>query len=84
MTGMIMIDLQKAAVHDILLKKLYTGGFSKHSATSFQFFLTIRSSLVNDHISRGSIFGSFYFFIYINGMPKAAKCNLFLCADYSV
>ena len=50
MTGMILIDLQKAfdtIDHDVLLQKLYAVGFSKHSVNWFQSNLSNRSFLVN-------------------------------------
>ena len=50
MTGMILIDLQKAfdtIDHDILLQKLYAFGFSKHTVNWFQSYLSNRSFLVN-------------------------------------
>ena len=49
-TGMILIDLQKAfdtIDHDILLQKLYAIGFSKHSVNWFRSYLTNRTFLVN-------------------------------------
>ena len=42
MTAMILIDLQKAfdtTDHDVLLKKLYAIGFSKHTVNWFQSYL---------------------------------------------
>ena len=50
MTGMILIDFQKAFdtnYHDILLQKLYAIGFSKHTVNWFQSYLSNRSFLVN-------------------------------------
>ena len=50
MTGMILIDLQKAfdtIDHDVLLQKLYAIGFWKHSVNWFQSNLSNRSFLVN-------------------------------------
>ena len=50
MTGMILIDLQKVFStidHDILLKKLYAIGFSKHSVNWFRSYLISRTFLVN-------------------------------------
>ena len=49
-TGMILIDLQKAfdtIEHDILLQKLYATGFSKHSVNWFRSDLINRTFLVN-------------------------------------
>ena len=45
-TGIILIDLQKAFVtidHDILIQKLYAIGFSKHSVNWFRSYLTSRT-----------------------------------------
>ena len=50
MTGIILIDLQKASDtvdHDILLQKLHAIGFSKNSVNWFPSYLTNRTSLVN-------------------------------------
>ena len=50
MTGMILIDLQKAfdtIDHDILLQKLYANCFSKYSVNWFRSYLTNRTFLVN-------------------------------------
>ena len=50
MTGMILIDLQKAfdtIDQGILLQKLYAIGFSKHTVNWFQSYLSNRSFLVN-------------------------------------
>ena len=95
-TGMILIDLQKAfdrIDHDILLQKLYVIGFSKHSANWFRSYLTNRTFLVNlgnvfsqpacvsSGVPQGSILGPLLFLIYINDMSQAVKCNLFLYAD---
>ena len=49
MTGMILIDLQKAfdtIDHDVLLQKLYAISFSKHAVNWFQYYLSNRSFLV--------------------------------------
>ena len=50
MTGMILIDLQKAfdtIDHDMLLQKLYAICFSKHTGNWFKSYLSNRSFLVN-------------------------------------
>ena len=90
MTGMILIDLQKAfdtIDHDILFQKLYAIGFSKHTVNWFQSYLPNRSYLVNlansvsCGVPQGSILGPFLFLIYVNDMSQAVKCDLFLYAD---
>ena len=95
-TGMILIDLQKAfdtINHDILLKKLSIIGFSDHTVKWFQSYLSNRKFMVNlensfsevSNIScgvpQGSILGPLLFLIYVNDMPMPVKCNLFLYAD---
>ena len=95
-TGMILIDLQKAfdtIKHDVLLKKLYPIGFSKHKVNCFQSYLSKRSFLINlgnifsQHASvscgvpQGSILGSLLFLRYVNDMSQAVTCDLFLYAD---
>ena len=50
MTGMILIDLQKAfdtIYHDVLMQKLYAIGFSKQTVNWFQSYLSNKSFLVN-------------------------------------
>ena len=50
LTGMILIDLQKAfdaTNHDILLRKMASLGFSNHSIKWFQSYLSNRSFRVN-------------------------------------
>ena len=89
-TGMILIDLQKAfdtINHDILLKKLSIIGFSDHSVKWFQSYLSNRKLTINlenffsevSNIScsvpQGSILGPLLFLIYVNDMPMAVKCN---------
>ena len=95
MTGMILIELQKAfdtIDHDVLLQKLYAIGFSKHAVNWFQSYLSNRSFLVNlGNISQpasvscgvpqGSILGPLLFLIYDNDMSQAVKYDLFLYAD---
>ena len=95
MTGMILIDLQKAfdtIDHDLILQKLYAIGFSKHTVNWFQSYLSSRSFLVNlgnfsqpasvsCGIPQGSILGPLLFLIYVNDMSQAVKRGLFLYAD---
>ena len=98
MTGMILIDLQKAfdtIDHDVLLQKLYAIGFSKRTVNWFKSYLSNRSFKVNlgnnfsQHASvscgvpQGSILGPLLFLIYVNDMSQAVKCHLFLYADDS-
>ena len=93
MTGMILIDLQKAfdtIDHDILLQKLHAIGFSKHSVNWFRSYLINRTFLVNlgnifsqpacvtSGVPEGSILGPLPFLIYINNMSQAVKCNLYV------
>ena len=95
-TGMILIDLQKAfdtINHDMLLKKLSIIGFSDHTVKWFQSYLSNRKFTVNLKYSfsevssiscsvpQGSILGPLLFLIYVNEMPMAVKCDLFLYAD---
>ena len=98
MTGMILVDLQKAfdtIDHDILLKKLSAIGFSNHTIGWFKSYLSNRLFRVNLEncysdpsnitcgVPQGSILGPLLFLIYVNDMPQAVKSNLFLCADDS-
>ena len=98
MTGMILVDLQKAfdtIDHDILLKKLSAIGFSNHTIGWFKSYLSNRLFRVNLEncysdpsnitcgVPQGSILGPLLFLIYVNDMPQAVKSNLFLYADDS-
>ena len=98
MTGMILIDLQKAfntIDHDILLQKLNAIGFSNHTIDWFKSYLSNRlfrvhlencysdSSSVTCGVPQGSILGPLLFLIYVNDMPQAVNSNLFLYADNS-
>ena len=95
-TAVILIDLQKAfdtINHDILLKKLSIIGFSDHTVKWFQSYLSNRKFMVNLEnffsevssiscgVPQGSILGPLLFLIYVNDMPMAVKCDLFLYAD---
>ena len=98
MTGMILIDLQKAfdtIDHDILLQKLNAIGFSNHTIGWFKSYLSNRlfrvhlencysdSSSITCGVPQGSILGPLLFLIYVNDMPQAVNSNLFLHADDS-
>ena len=98
LTGMILIDLQKAfhtINHDILLKKMVSLGFSNHSIKWFQLYLSDRSFRVNINskysstakiecgVPQGSILGPLLFLLCVNDMKQAVGCDLFLYADDS-
>ena len=98
LTGMILIDLQKAfdtINHEILFKKLKAMGFSEGWITWFQsylseriFFIGIENQLpdygrISCSVPQGSILGSLLLLIYVNDMPQAVNSNLFLYADDS-
>ena len=98
LTGMILIDLQKAfdtINHEILFKKLKAMGFSEGCITWFQsylseriFFISIENQLsdygrISCGVPQGSILGPLLFLIYVNDMPQAVNSNLFLYADDS-
>ena len=98
LTGMILIDLQKAfdtINHDILLRKMASLGFSNHSIMWFQSYLSDRSFRVNIKnkysstakiecgVPQGSILGPLLFLLYVNDMKQAVNCDLFLYADDS-
>ena len=98
MTGMILVDLQKAfdtINHDILLKTLSAIVFSNHIIGWFKSYLSKWLFRVNwencyldpSNITCGapqeSILEPLLFLIYVNDMPQAVKSNLFLYADDS-
>ena len=98
MTGMTLIDLQKAfdtIDHDIILKKLSAIGFSNHTIGWFKSYLSNRLFRVNlgncysnpsnitCGVPQGSILGPLLFLVYVNDMPQAVKSNQFLYADDS-
>ena len=82
-TGMVLIDLQKAfdtINRDIFLKKLSIIGFSDHTVKLLQFYLSnpkFTADLENSFsevsniswgVSQGSILGSLLFLLYVNDM----------------
>ena len=98
LTGMILIDLQKAfdtIDHQILLKKMKYLGFSLSSIKWFESYLEERtfSVQVEESLSspgslacgvpQGSILGPLLFLLYVNDMSQAVTCDLLLYADDS-
>ena len=98
LTGMILIDLQKAfdtIDHKILLDKMPLFGFSPPTIQWFESYLigrTFRVSLDNFYsepaelhcgVPQGSILGPLLFLLYVNDMLQAVQCDLFLYADDS-
>ena len=92
-TGMILIDLQKAfdtINHNIILKKLSIIAFSDHNVKWLQSYLSSRKfttnlensfsevSSISCSVLQRSILRPLLFLIYFNDMPMAVKCNLFL------
>ena len=95
-TGMILIDLQKAfdtINHKILINKMESLGFSKNFILWFESYLSHRKFKVNFNksflklrqllcgVPEGSTLGPLLFFLYINDMTQAVKCELILYAD---
>ena len=95
LTGMILIDLQKAfdTINlEILFKKLKAMGISEGWFQSYLsgriFFISVENQLsdyggISCGVPKGSILGPLLFIIYVNDMPQAVNSNLFLYADDS-
>ena len=98
LTGMILIDLQKAfdtINHEILLKKLEAIGFSDKCIRWLWsylyeriFFIEIEKQLsdfgkASCGVHQVSVLRPLLFLIYVNDIPQAVKSNLFLYADDS-
>ena len=98
LTGMILIDLQKAfdtIDHNILLEKMIHLKFSSHVISWFKSYLSNRTFNVSINeafsnagnltcgVPQGSILGPLLFLLYINDMPESVSSDLFLYADDS-
>ena len=96
LTGMILIDLQKAfgtIDHNILLLKMPSLGFLREVIDWFKSYLSSRKFHVNVHdkfstsvdlrcrVPQRSILEPLLFLLYITDMPQAVDCDLFLYAD---
>ena len=96
LTGMILIDLQKAfdtIDHKILTEKMSCLGFSESTIRWYKSYLTNRCFIVNVGndfsspgkllcgVPQGSILGPLLFLLYVNDMPQAVNSDLLLYAD---
>ena len=96
LTGMVLIDLQKAfdtIDHSILLEKMSCLGFSGKTITWYTSYLTNKSFIVNVGkefsspcklscgVPQASILGPLLFLLYVNDMPQAVNSEVLLYAD---
>ena len=96
LTGMILIDLQKAfdtIDHKILIEKMKCMGFSNDITKWFESYLSKRmfsvhveksfsdKALISCGVPQGSILGPLLFLLYVNDMVQAVNCDLLLYAD---
>ena len=96
LTGVILIDLQKAfdtIDHNILLQKMSSLEISREVIDWYKSYLSSRKFHVNVHdkfstsadlrcrVPQGSILGPLLFLFFINDMSQAVDCDLFLYAD---
>ena len=96
LTGMILIDLQKAfdtINHKLFLEKLTVIGFHTATIAWYKSYLENRTFLVDvDNnlsssgtltcgVPQGSLLGPVIFLLYVNDMSQAVDCDLLLYAD---
>ena len=96
LTGMILIDLQKAfdtIDHSILLEKMKCLSFSESTIRWFTSYLSNWSFIVsvgkelssrgklNCGVPQGSILSPLFFLLYVNDIPQAVNSELLLYAD---
>ena len=89
MTGIILIDLQKALetiCHKILIEKMKCMRFSNDVTKWLECLSCTRrkrsfsdKALVICGVPQGSILGQLLFLLYVNDMVQAVNCDLLLC-----